>query len=137
MEEEEGYDKVVEEVVKRLAENDLYIKLEKCKWKIREIKFLEVVIGLKKIKIEKEKVKEVLNWLTLKGVKKIQKFLRLANYYQWFIKNFIVIARLLHGLIKKDQKWNWTKRQEKTFKQLKERFIEELMLMVLDLDKKK
>jgi len=116
MEEEEGYDKVVEEVVKRLAENDLYIKLEKCKWKIREIKFLEVVIGLKKIKIEKEKVKEVLNWLTLKGVKKIQKFLRLANYYQWFIKNFIVIARLLHGLIKKDQKWNWTKRQEKTFK---------------------
>ena len=116
MEEEEGYDKVVEEVVKRLAENDLYIKLEKCKWKIREIKFLEVVIGLKKIKIEKEKVKEVLNWLTLKGVKNIQKFLRLANYYQWFIKNFIVIARLLHGLIKKDQKWNWTKRQEKTFK---------------------
>jgi len=116
MEEEEGYDKVVEEVVKRLAENDLYIKLEKCEWKIREIKFLEVVIGLKKIKIEKEKVKEVLNWLTLKGVKNIQKFLRLANYYQWFIKNFIVTARLLHGLIKKDQKWNWTKRQEKTFK---------------------
>ena len=31
-EEEEGYDKVVEEVVKRLAENDdFYIKLEKCK----------------------------------------------------------------------------------------------------------
>jgi len=29
--EEEGHDKVVEEVVKRLAENDLYVKLEKCK----------------------------------------------------------------------------------------------------------
>jgi len=28
---EERYDKVVEEVVKRLAKNDLYIKLEKCK----------------------------------------------------------------------------------------------------------
>jgi len=31
MEEEEEYDKVVEEIVKRLAENDLYMKLEKCK----------------------------------------------------------------------------------------------------------
>ena len=30
-EEEERYDKIVEEVVKRLAENDLYVKLEKCK----------------------------------------------------------------------------------------------------------
>jgi len=31
MEEEEGHDKIVEEVVRRLAENNLYIKLEKCK----------------------------------------------------------------------------------------------------------
>jgi len=41
-----------------------------------------VVIGLEEIKIEKEKVKEVLDWLTLKKVKDIQKFLKLANYYQ-------------------------------------------------------
>jgi len=29
-----GYDEIVEEVVKILAENDLYMKLEKCKWKV-------------------------------------------------------------------------------------------------------
>jgi len=34
MEGEERHDKIVEEVVKRLAENDLYIKPEKYKWKI-------------------------------------------------------------------------------------------------------
>ena len=45
-EEKEEHDKVVEEVVKMLAENDLYMKLEKCKWKVREVKFLGVVIGL-------------------------------------------------------------------------------------------
>jgi len=28
---EEGHDELVEEVVKRLAENSLYMKLEKCK----------------------------------------------------------------------------------------------------------
>jgi len=49
--EEEGHDEVVEEVVRRLAENDLYVK-------------------------------GVLEWLTLEGVKDIQKFLKLASYYQ-------------------------------------------------------
>ena len=77
----EGYDEIVVKVVKRLAENDLYMKLEKYKWKIREVGFLEVIIGLERIKIEEEKVKGVLDWPTLKGVKDIQKFLELANYY--------------------------------------------------------
>ena len=31
MEEEEKHDELVEEVVRRLAENDLYVKPEKCK----------------------------------------------------------------------------------------------------------
>ena len=39
-EEEEGHNELVEEVVKRLAESDLYVKLEKCKWKVKEVGFL-------------------------------------------------------------------------------------------------
>ena len=58
---EKGHDKIVEEVVKRLAENDLYIKLEKCKWKVKEVSFLRVVIELERIKIEEEKVKGILD----------------------------------------------------------------------------
>ena len=80
--EEEDHDEVVEEVVRRLTENDLYVKPEKYKQKVREVEFLEVVIGLEEIKIEEEKMKGVLEWLTLEGVKDIQKFLKLANYYQ-------------------------------------------------------
>jgi len=105
-EEKEEHNKVVEEVVKRLAENNLYIKPEKCKWKVREVRILGVVIELEEIKIEKEKVKRVLDWLTSKGVKNIQKFLGLANYHQWFIREFVSIARLLYNLVKKDQKWD-------------------------------
>ena len=53
MEREEEHDKIVEEeeVVKILAENNLYVKLDKCKWKIQEVKFLRVVIGSKGVKI--------------------------------------------------------------------------------------
>ena len=42
---EEGHDKIVEEVLRRLEENDLYVKPEKCVWKVRKIGFLGVVIG--------------------------------------------------------------------------------------------
>ena len=44
-ESEEGHNKLVAEIVKRLEENDLYVKPKKYKWKVREVGFLEVVIG--------------------------------------------------------------------------------------------
>ena len=47
METEEGHNEVVEEILKRLEENDLYIKPEKCVWKVRKIGFLEVVMSQK------------------------------------------------------------------------------------------
>ena len=62
-EDEEGHDELVVEMIKRLEENDLYVKLEKCKQKVREVGFLGVVIGLEGIKMEEEKVKDVLDWL--------------------------------------------------------------------------
>ena len=59
----------------------MYVKPEKCKWKVREVGFLGVVIGPEGIEMEEEKVKGVLEWLIPICVKDIQKFLRLANYY--------------------------------------------------------
>ena len=95
-----------------------------------------MVIGPEGIKIEEEKVKGVLEWLTSKCVKDIQKFLGLVNYYCQFIEGFASIARPLHDMVKKDKRWNWTEKQEKAFKELKEQFTKELVLVVLDLDKK-
>ena len=102
---EEGYDELVEEVVRRLTENNLYVKLEKYKWKVREVGFLGVVIRPEGIRMKEDKVKGVLDWLTPECIKDIQKFLRLANYYCQFIKDFAFIAKPLHDMVKKDQKW--------------------------------
>jgi len=38
---------------------------------VRKVGFLEVIIGLDGIKMEKEKIKGVLDWLTSQGVKNI------------------------------------------------------------------
>ena len=86
--------------------------------------------------MEEEDMKDILEQLTSKEVKDIQKFLGLVNYYQQFIKNFAAIARLLHDMVKKNQKWEQTERQEKAFQELKKRLTKEPVLAVLDLDKK-
>ena len=49
---------------------------------MKEVGFLGIVIGPGEIKMEKEKIKGVLDWLTSKEVKNIQKYLGLANYYR-------------------------------------------------------
>ena len=136
METEEEHDELVAEVIRRLEENDLYVKPEKCKWKVREMEFLGVVIGPEGIKMEKEKVKGVLEWLTPECVKDVQKFLGLANYYCRFIEGFVAVARPLHDLVKKDKKWDWAEKEEKAFRELKERFTKEPVLAAPDIGKK-
>jgi len=78
---EERYDKLVEEVLRRLKENNLFVKPKKYKWKVKEVKLLRVVIGLKRVEIQKKKIQGILEWPTLRNIKKIQKFLGLTNYY--------------------------------------------------------
>ena len=85
--------------------------------------------------MREEKIKRVLEWLTLKYVKDVQKFLGLANYYYQFIQGFASITRLLYNTVKKNRKWKWTEKQEKAFEELKKKFTQEPVLVVPDLDK--
>jgi len=104
IETEEGHDEIVKEILRRLEENDLYVKPEKCVWKVRKIGFLGVIIGPNRIEMEKEKVKGVLSWLEPKNIKDIRKFLGLTNYYRRFIKDFTRVARPMNMLTRKDIK---------------------------------
>jgi len=100
----EGHDKIVEEILKRLEENNLYIKLEKYVWKVRKIGFLGVVIGPNGIEMKKKKMDRVLSWLEPKNIKNVRKILDLINYYKRFIKDFTQVARPMNMLTRKDVK---------------------------------
>jgi len=104
METEEGHDKIVEEVLRRLKENDLFVKPEKCVWKVREVGFLGVIIGEDGVRIKKEKVQGVIEWPVPRNMKDVQKFLGLANYYQRFVKDFATIAKPLYETTRKGKK---------------------------------
>ena len=132
---EKGHDEIVEEVLRRLEENNLFVKPEKCVWKVREVGFLGVIIGEDGVRMEKEKVQGVVEWLVPRSVKDVQKFLGLTNYYRRFVKDFAIIAKPLYEITRKDRKWNWGEKQQKAFEELKRRFTTEPVLVTPDLDR--
>ena len=71
-----------------------------------------------------------------RSVKDIQKFLGLANYYRWFVKDFAMIAKPLYEMTRKGKKWEWGEKQQREFEKLKRRFMTEPVLVTPDLDKK-
>ena len=65
---------------------------------------MRVIIGEDGVRMEKEKVQRVIEWLVLRNVKDVQNFLGLANYHKWFVKDFAKIAKLLHEMMRKETK---------------------------------
>ena len=62
-----------------------------------------MIISKGKITIDSAKVQRVLEWPALTKVKQIQLFLRFANFYHKFIKDFAKITKPLTLLTKKNQ----------------------------------
>jgi len=132
---EEGHNEIVKKVLRRLEKNNLYVKPEKCTWKVQKVNFLGVVIDQEKIKMEEDKVAGVLNWSVARTVRNVRKFLGLVNYYRQFMKDCVKIARPLNNLTRKEKKWRWKSEQQITFKQLKKIFTNRPLLAAPDLDR--
>ena len=62
---EKEHDELIAKILRRLGENNLYIKPEKCKWKMSKMDFLEVVLRPEDIKMKEVKIKVVLNSYSL------------------------------------------------------------------------
>jgi len=99
------HDEIVVEVLKQLEENNLYVKPEKCMWKVWKVPFLGVVMEKGKVELEEDKVEGVLKWPMPQCIRDVRKFLGLANYYRLFVKDFTKVALPMNCLTRKDEKW--------------------------------
>ena len=89
---------VVKEVLKILRQNKLYFKLAKCEMEKDEIKYLGMIIGHGKVRMDLIKVDTVRNWQEPRTKKELQMFLGYANFYRCFIKGFSGIVKPLTKL---------------------------------------
>jgi hypothetical protein len=85
---EEEHDEHLRLVLQKLRENQLYSKLNKCKFWLKEVSFLGHIISEGGISVDPSKVKDVLSWNIPQNILDIRSFLGLAGYYKRFIKGF-------------------------------------------------
>jgi hypothetical protein len=125
---EEERDKHLHLVLQKLRENQLYAKLNKCEFWLKEVSFLGHIISEGGISIDPSKVKDVLSWNTLQNVSDIRSFLGLAGYYRRFIEGFSKISKPMTELLAKCKTFEWTPRHEASFQELKKRLTTPLVL---------
>jgi hypothetical protein len=129
---EEGHEEIVKEVLRKLKENDLFLKPEKCTFDATEIEFLGLVIGPDGIKMDPIKVEAITSWPIPKRIKEVQAFLGLANFYRRFVHDFSKVAAPLHNLTRKGVVWRWGETQQRAFEELKKKFVEGPVLVPVD-----
>ena len=128
----ETHETHVREVLRRLQENDLFCKPEKCEFFQSSVEYLGLIVGRGTVAMDPAKVDAVTQWPEPQRVKDIQAFLGFANFYRRFINNFSKLAQPLTKLLRKDVPWEWAEAQGQAFQRLKQAFISAPILIMAD-----
>jgi len=119
-------------ILHRLREINLQIDINKCKFHVQKIIFLELLMLIKKLKMNSWKIQAVVEWSTLNNLTQIQFFIDFCNFYRCFIKNFSKIVRFMIQLTQKKIIFKWNKICQTTFNHMKRRMIKTLILRHFD-----
>ena len=91
-------------VLQILREKQLFEKLIKCDFWLKEVPFLGYIVYVEGIRVDPANIEEVMSWKPPRNVTEVRSFLGLARYYRRFVKGFSVIASSLTKLLRKGGK---------------------------------
>jgi hypothetical protein len=97
---EEEHERHVHEVLRRLEQHDLYVKLSKCSFHEREVNFLGFIVGQNGIRINPERSRTVADWPVPVSFNDIQVFLGFTGYFRCFIHQYSRITVPLTNMLK-------------------------------------
>ena len=112
----------VNNILKKLLTNDLFLNLKKCQFHVREVEFLGAIVGKGEVKMDPIKVKAIEEWPVPTDLHSLRSFLGFGNYYKDFMKDYSKLTHPLHDLTKKGTPWHWGDSQCIAFETLKGKF---------------
>jgi hypothetical protein len=96
----EEHRKHVRTVLEALLKAGLYLKLRKCEFNVKEIRFVGYIITPEEVRMEKDRIATIDEWPMPDSHRDIQVFLGFANFYRRFIKSFLRIVRPMTAMLK-------------------------------------
>ena len=115
--------KHVREVLRRLRQNGLFCRPEKCHFDKDTVNYLGFILSKDGLKMDPVKVQTIQDWPAPRKVKDIQSFLGFANFYRRFISDYSDIVVPLTRLTRKGVPWIFSDAAKKSFEALKSAFI--------------
>jgi len=110
---------ILREVFNLARRHGLRFRLDKCSFLYREIIYLGYSIDESGIRPSAMNVESVINFPVPRNVKEVHRFVGLASYFRRFVKNFLIIAKPLYDLIKKNVAFKFGPKENRVFELLK------------------
>lgn len=127
--------KLLQAVFQLLLQHNIKIKLSKCYFAQKQLKYLGHVISAAGVATYPKKITDVQNWPVPTTPKDVRGFLGLARYYRKFVRHFGTIAKPLTELLKKNHIFQWTPIHLEAFQLLKQALTIAPILQLLDFSK--
>lgn len=106
-------------VFERLKKFNVKVNLEKCKFIVKEVKYLGHILCSEGVKPNLEKIKAILEAPQPKNITEVRSFVGMVNFYSKFLKNLSELLLPLYKLLHKEVKFEWTEDCQKSFEACK------------------
>ena len=126
----------IHEIFDILAENDLFVKPEKCTFEQEETDYLGVIVGKGRLWIDPKKLQGVANYPTPQNITDVRAFLGFTGYYRYFVQNYSAIVHPLLDLTKKGSVFKWEQRHQEAFNKIRTIMCKAPVLLQPDFNKK-
>ena len=104
----------------RLRESGLTLNREKCVFNKGNLKFFGYVFSKSGLSPDPDKIKDIVSMPKPTSASEVRSLLGMANFCSRFIPEYATITEPLRKLTHKSSVWEWTEKQEKSLKQIRE-----------------
>ena len=125
----------LEKIFEALQVTDLKIKVSKCKFFKKHVSYLGFLIGDTGIHCDRSKVEAINKITTPTSIEEVHQFNGMCSYYHKFISHYSDISKCFNDMTRKGATFNWTKECDAAFKLLKEKLMEDPVLISPQVDK--
>ena len=119
----------LEKIFEALQVADLKIKVSKCEFFKKQVSYLGFLTGETGIRCDRSKVEAINKITTPTSIEEVRQFNGMCSYYCKFISHYSDISKCFNDMTRKGATFNWTEKCNAAFKLLKEKVMENPVLI--------